>query len=536
MPPDPMAERLQVLIRSKYCLLAVISKEERRIEAIIRSVGQSLPDKDTNTPFAVRYWSCTQGVTQNDENGIETAVDANVLEPDEILTHIRDTAERCIYVLRDFHPYLAEGYSDTIRVRRRLRELRRFLRGRKPAEARAVILLSPTLKIPAELEGELHLVEWPLPERKDLAVVLDETLKGIQDAKIKAAAEAVDRDRIINAAVGLTTEQAYTSLARSLVSRKTIDPQQIAEEKKALLGEDGVLEVLEPLPDGLAGVGGLDVLKAFIQERKMAFSPAARAYGLDPQKGVFIGGVPGAGKTYAFRGIAGEYGLFAVRFVVANLFGSLLGESEAKFRLAKKRLKILAPVAVLFDEIDKAIAGGDRDGGTADRIKGEFLTFLQEETDPEVPIYKVATANNLESIVMFSPELVRAGRWDKLFFIDLPLVEDREAVLKIHIAKRRHEKPANFGLIDTKRVAIAAVDFCGGELENVVSAAMFRGYLEARPTTTEDMLAVVATEKPLAKTARDRIDALRKFAKDRFINASSVAAGDREERHGLAEM
>ena len=175
--------------------------------------------------------------------------------------------------------------------------------------------------------------------------------------------------------------------------------------------------------------------------------------------------------------------------------------------------------------------------GRAERIKGEFLTFLQEEADPEAPVYKIATANNIESIVTFSPELVRAGRWDKLFFIDLPNVEEKVAVLNIHVAKRRKEKPLNFGLIDTKRVAIAAVDFCGGELENVVSAAMFRGYLENRPTTTEDMLAVVATEKPLARTAKNRIDDLRKFAKDRFVSASSGSASDdREERHGLAEM
>lgn len=520
-----MATHLQVLIRAKVCVLAIRSKEERRIEALIRSVADSLPDPETQTTFRVRYWSCTQGVTELGDNGVMVEVDKDVVDADAILTHIAATEERVLFVLRDFHPYLKDGADDVHRVRRRLRELIRLLKGKIPSVARAVILLSPVLEIPPELDGEIHVVEWPLPTREELDTLVVSAIKSVKDPQIKAAASKVDRARVVNAAVGLTMEQAHAAIAMSLVDKRTLDPALIADEKKNAIGDDGVLEWLEPLKGGLSEVGGLDVMKEFALERQEAFSPEAKAYGLDPQKGMLVFGVPGGGKTLFSRAVAGQYGFFAVRLVVANLFVSDLGGTEARWRMARKRMNILAPIVVLIDEGDKAGGsggGGERDGGTSERFMGEFLTWLQEPTDAERPVYKIMTMNNIEQVAVNRPELLRVGRWDAMFFVDLPTLAERAAVIEIHVKKRYRDTPQrNFDPIDAKRVAAATPLFSPAELEGVVARAMHRGYQDGRrPTATEDLLQVASEMQPLAKTADLRIANMRAWAKTRAVRAS----------------
>jgi len=515
--PNVMATHLQSLIRAKFCVLAIRSKEERRVEALLRGVADSLPDAETQTTFKVRYWSCTEGITEVDENGVLAAVDGEAKEPGDVLKHIGDTEERAIYVLRDFHPYLGSEYgTEAFVIRRHLRDLVRRLKGKQAPVARIIVLLSSVLELPAELESEIHVVEWPLPTQAELTAAITETIAGIKNDEIKAAAEKEDLPRIVRAAVGLTMEQTHGAIRRSLVEKKTIHADLISQEKKQAIGDDGVLEWLEPLPDGLSAIGGLDNLKAFALDRKMAFGLTAREYGLDPQKGIFLCGVPGTGKSYFARALAGEYGFFAVRLVVANLFGSLLGETEGKWRRARKRMRIMAPLLVLVDEVDKAGGCGDRDGGTSERFMGEFLTWLQEPTEPECPVYKLATCNNIETIALYRPELIRDGRWDERFFVDLPTRTERASVIDLHVKKRFRGTPIrNFELIDAKRVAAATNLFSPAELEAVVASAMFRGFRELRPTTTEDLLAEARGKVPLGKTAGPRIKALREWADGR---------------------
>jgi hypothetical protein len=525
-----MSRHLQTLLQARYTVLAIKSTEEFRIEAAIRRVAFSLQDEESGAPYTVRYWSCTKGVREFNDKGQEVDVAPDLTDPFEVLHWIGETEERMLVVLRDFHPYLKDGWDGVQKIRRRLRELVRTLKRLKGPVARAIVLLSPVLEIPVELEGEIHVVKWPLPSQADLRYAVDERIKIIRDPELRNAAHAVDRGRIVRALVGLTMDQAQNAISRSLVERRTLDPRLLAEEQKLAVGDDGILEWLEPLPEGLGALGGHDRFKTFAIERQSAFSPEAREYGLDPQKGVFAFGPPGVGKTYACRALAGEWGFRAYRFSVASLFGQYVGQTEERLRIAKQKLLVLAPVVVLIDEIDKALGTGDRDGGTSERLKGELLTWLQEPTDLECPVYRLCTANNVEVLAETSPELMRDGRWDERFFFDLPTYDERATIVDIHVKRRHRETPRrNFEPIDAKRVAVATPLFSPAELEAVVSAAMFRGFRERRPTTTEDLLAVAGDKTPLAKTAEHRIKSLRKWAKGRAVFTSSAADEDTAE-------
>lgn len=517
---DQMAGHLQTLIRAKYVLILIRAKEERRVEALIRAVADSLPDPETKQPYRVRYWSCTQGITTLDENGQEVVVDEDSRDPIGALEYVLRTEERALYVFRDLHPFLkVEHHADAHQVVRRLRDAARLLKRKKPTVARCLILLSPYLEVPKDLEADVFVIDWPLPTREELNVVVEETIKGIRDDQIRRAAAAVPREVIVEAALGLTTDQAYGAFARSLVQHKTLDAKAVIQEKRQIIAKTGVLEWVTPRPDaGIAMIGGWENFKQWAALERLAFSEAARAFRLDRPKGVLLYGIQGCGKSAMFEALAADWSLPAVRLVVARLFGSLLGETEEKFATVKETLRVIAPCLVFIDEIDKAMGGegGELTGGTAGRLRGEFLTWLQEES--ESPVFRYATANNIEMLAEHSPELIREGRWDEQFFVDLPNPVEAEAILRIHVDRRRVSEPKpNFEAeLDYPTVAQAARLFSGAELEGVVKKAMRVAFAEGpRPVTTEDLLAAVKNTTPLATLAKRRISGLRQWAQNR---------------------
>lgn len=511
------ARQLEVLLRAKYVLLGIRSREERRVEALIRATAARLREPERGEPYRVRYWSATRGLTTLDEQGREVPFDEDSRDPEQAVEAVLRAEERALYVFRDLHPYLRlESWAEAPRLIRCLRDAARQLRRTPPQAARAVILLGPVLEVPRELETELYVLDWPLPDRDTLRVVVEETLKGIRDPEVRAMAEAADREAVVEAALGLTADQAYGALARSLVQHRTLSPAAVVEEKRQIIARTGCLEWVTPRPGaGLGAIGGWERFKRWARLERLAFSEAARAWGLDAPKGVLVYGLPGNGKSAMFEALAADWGLPAVRLVVARLFGALLGETEERFQTVKETLRVLAPCLVFIDEIDKALGGegGELTGGTAGRFRGEFLTWLQEE--PRVPIWRYATANNIELLAERSPELVRAGRWDEQFFVDLPTPAEAEAILRVHVERRRCQ--ANFAPdLDLRAVAAQARSFSGAELEGVVRRALRVAFADgARPVTTGDLLDAARATTPLATLARPRIQALRRWAAGR---------------------
>lgn len=509
-PANGMTKTLATLVRAKYPLIAVLSKEELRVERAIQAVANSL-----DPPFDVRTWSCTEGIRR-----VAGPVVSEDYDIAAALHTIDSTPTRALYILRDVHPYLEDPV-----VRRRLRDLARRLKGTPPEAARTVILLSPTMTLPADLQAEIHVEEWPLPSRPELERVLMDTITSVKAGDVRRALDALseaDRDRIASAALGLTAEEAQNAFSRSLIERRSLDPTLILQEKKQIVARSGVLEWMDPLPGGLESVGGLENLKCWLIERREAFSPEARAYGLPVPKGVFLAGVQGCGKTLTAKAVADAWQLPLLRLNVGALFGSLVGESESRFRQAVQTVKTIAPCVLLMDEIDKALggSGGELDGGTSSRVRGEILTFLQERGSAEVFI--VAAANNVELLAMQSPELLRKGRWDELFFVDLPHPTEREAIFGVHLVRRGiagTEKRSR--LLDVPRLAAQTEDFSGAEIEAVVVDAMFRAFADGRrPVLVEDLVAEAQRTVPLAKTAQERIRALREWGKVHARSAS----------------
>jgi len=301
------------------------------------------------------------------------------------------------------------------------------------------------------------------------------------------------------------------------VLTKTLDTDIVSSEKKQAISRGGLLEWIDP-DAGLKGVGGLDVLKGWLSERQASWGDKARAYGLPQPKGLLMTGVAGAGKSLMAKSVGAEWAMPVLRLDVGRLYGGLLGESESNQRQAIQMAEAAAPCVLWLDELEKAMSGsggsGESDGGAAKRMLSGFLTWMQEKT---APVFVVATANDVSGL---PPELLRRGRWDEIFFVDLPTADERADIWSIHIAKRGRD----VGAFDMGALVSGSADMSGAEIESAFIDAMFRGFAMGQEVSTEHVLAVLETIVPLAKSASEKIEAVRTWAKGRARRASSQQA------------
>lgn len=500
------AADLSALLRARNAILWIVSNEEGRAERGIMEACQS-------AGYLPRFWDCAAGVTGMTGERIEAAND-----PGQALTFIRDTTERAVYVMRD----LADRWLDDPTIKRALRNLAKSLPVAPRDQARSIVILSARNEVPAELRGDVTVLEWPLPDRAEIAAVLDARIEALPEKDGEgrsvraAAAPNGTRDAAIDAAVGLTEREAAACYARSLVTTRRIDPAAVAGEKKRVISREKVIEWFEPLPGGLDAVGGYENLKAWLRARKSAFSARARAYGLPAPKGALLVGVPGCGKSLTAKGVATAYGMPLLRLDLGALKGKYVGESEGNLRRALKTAETVAPCVVWIDEIEKSLAGatqGAADGGVSADALGTILSWMQ---DRQGSVFVVATANDVSGL---PPELLRKGRFDEMFFVDLPTLEERTGV--IAAALRQHGRDAS--TIDLAAVAAATADFTGAEIAALVPEAMFAAFADGeRAITTADLLTVARGTVPLAKTASEKIARLREWAKGRAKSASAA--------------
>jgi SpoVK/Ycf46/Vps4 family AAA+-type ATPase len=491
---------LSALLRARNTLLWVTTREEMRVErAIVSASGDA--------KFPVRFWDCATGLTDSDDKPI----DANLKDPSSVIDYVSESRERFVYVLRDLHKWF-----DPV-VLRGLRSLARKLQIAAPAEARAVVLLTPSSEVPPELAGHATVIDYPLPDRAEIAALLDDVLGALPaDLREKAAPNGT-RDAAIDAAVGLSSEEAANCYARSLVTSRRIDPKLVASEKKRVIAREKVLTWHEPDERGLDAVGGLELLKGWLIARRSAFGPRAREFGLPAPKGVLLVGVPGGGKSLVAKCIASAWGMPLLRLDVGALRSKYVGESEGNIRKALQVAEAVSPCVLWLDEIEKALGGStgpQGDGGVSADALGAILSWMQERVGA---VFVIATANDVSNL---PPELLRKGRFDDLFFIDLPTETERVAIVRSALsAHNRASHP-----VDAATVARATPGFTGAEITALLPDALFAAFADGeRVVTTADLVEAARVVVPLSKTAADKIEALRAWAKGRARPASAVA-------------
>jgi AAA+ superfamily predicted ATPase len=490
-------EELELMIRSRYPIIYLITWEEMRVKRFIQNISSSLNKQ-------LYSWSISSGMESNGRTVDETKTAETALD------FIEKSSDNAIFILKDFHPFLKEEMTLAIR---RLRDLSVRLK----RSYKTIIIISPILTIPPELEKEISVLDFPLPPLTELSDLLKAMLRSVETSrKVVINATPDILERAVKAALGLTENEAENVFAKALVSSASFDEKDIPliiAEKKQIIRKTGLLEYFD-LTETIKDVGGLENLKKWLGERSYAFSERAREYGLPQPKGLLLLGVQGCGKSLISKTVASLWQLPLLRLDVGQMFNSYIGASESNMRKAIKIAESIAPVVLWLDEVEKGFGGvsgsGASDAGTTARVFATFLTWLQEKTSP---VFVVATANNIETL---PPELVRKGRFDDIFFVDLPDSEERKEIFRIHLRKRGRAPEA----FDIESLSAATDGFSGAEIEQAVIDALYRVFPEGRDINTKDIGSVISETVPLSRTMAEEITRLREWAKDRARPAS----------------
>lgn len=487
MKSQNFAEEFGLLIRAKYPLIYVVTAEEERAEKVIAKVaGLIQPVR------LVYYYDLVHGF---EEDGYAKNNLLQALQKVE-----QDTTQLpVVYVFRDIHRRLAGQRPDEMIVRQ-LRNLSRSLR----ASRKTLVLLSPLLEIPTELEEQIAVLNFPLPNVNDITALIKQVIPTNQ---IHLSPNGLHQ--LVKSCMGLTQDRILQTLAKSLVQKQFIsesDIDLVLLEKQQRIRQTEYLEFFTP-SETLDSIGGLKNFKQWLKQREQAFSDEARAFGLPNPKGVLLMGIQGTGKSLCAKAIAHLWRLPLLRLDVGRLFGSLVGQSESRTRQTIQLTEALAPCILWMDEIDKAFAGmssaSSTDSGTSQRVLGTLLTWMQEKSSP---VFIVATANNIDAL---PPELLRKGRFDEIFFINLPNHEERQQIFSVHLQRFR---PTGLRRFDIDYLAKIAQEFSGAEIEQAIVEGMYRAFHENRDVNTEDIVGAIQDTFPLASTAREQISYMKAWA------------------------
>ena len=502
---------LETLIRARYPILYIISSEEMRVQNLVEEIAKKRQKKAFE-------WSYSTGIVPAGTS-IQSQKHRNAATKDPLaaLDQVIEQVEPAIFIFKDFHPFLTKN---NFAVVRKLKEIALHLKN----SFKTIVLVSPVMEIPTELEKEMTVLNYPLPSREDLSVLLDKIIADVKQFKqVVIDLDDAGRERLLQAALGLTLGEAENVFAKIIVKDERLsgdDVNEVFAEKQQIIRKSGLLEYYAT-SEGFASIGGLAVLKEWLGKRALAFSNEARAFGLPAPKGILMLGVQGCGKSLCAKAVSTQWQLPLLRFDMGRMFGSLVGSSEENVRRAIAVAESVAPAILWVDEIDKAFAGsqgsGATDGGTTARVFGTFLTWLSEKS---APVFVVATANDISQL---PPELLRKGRLDEIFFVDLPSRDERMEVFRIHINKRGRDA-AGF---DLAALADASRDFSGAEIEEAINSALYDAFYAQAEITTEHVLTALGQTVPLAKTMDEQINRLRTWAEGRARNASVPRDGQK---------
>src|SRR5947209_10838497 len=433
----------------------------------------------------------------------------NSRDPVQALANMESMTVEAVFILKDFHRHM----DDPVVVRR-LRDV-----GQKfSANRRTVIITAPELSVPVELAKLVEYFDLPLPDRERLHEIVHDTYTRLAKTyTLKLQLDAAGVDAMAANLRGLSEEEAERAISQALVTRYALCPESVTdvlEAKKQLLRHSGMLEFVEA-SDNMASIGGLENLKRWLQQRRGSWEDSAREFGLEPPHGVIILGVQGCGKSLCARAVAGEWKLPLVKFDTSAVYDKYIGETEKRIRKVFQVAEGLAPCVLWIDELEKVFAGSGPDSASADagvssRLLASFLTWMQ---DRKAAVFVAATCNN---VAVLPPELIRKGRFDDLFFVDLPNQAERRQIFSIQLARRKR----NAAEFDLERVAAAAKGYSGAEIDAAVQGALYAAYSEKRLLSTQLLLEAIQATVPLSTTRAEEIDALREWAAKRAVPAS----------------
>jgi ATPase family associated with various cellular activities (AAA)/AAA+ lid domain len=486
---------LRTLILSRHPAIAIETSEEERLDTLLAAVA-------ADTRLTIFDWSITRGLVR--EPGVQPVYGTS--DPARVLAAVGELAVDGLFVLKDFGAHLADAATS-----RALREL--LERFAAPAQRSTIVLVSATLNLPAEVEAQVVRYELRLPGREEYRAAIETVVESLRlNGSAQVAIAAADYDAFAAALSGLTLNQARQAVAQVAIDDGRLtaeDLGRVVDIKARAIRDDGPLEYF-PALENTFQLGGFANLRRWLQRAHVAFGAEAAALNLPAHKGVMLVGVQGCGKSLAAKVIAREWQLPLLKLDAGRLYDKYVGESEKHLRRALASAESMAPVVLWIDEIEKGMApsgGADADGGLSRRLFGSFLTWLQEK---RADVFVVATANDLSAL---PPELLRKGRFDEIFFVDLPDASEREAILRIHLALRKQD-PEH---LDLARIVAAADGFSGAELEQVVIVAVLRALQEHRPLDTQLLLDELAATVPLSVSRREDVERLRALARERFV-------------------
>ena len=453
---------LVIYIKAGYPIINLLSSEEDRVLARVDELR-----RDTvrwKEPRELFIWTISRGWLTPEG---QPAGKEDTRDPVAALTFVRKYERPALFLLKDFHPYLEERTQNASLIIRLVRDLAPHL----ASSAKTMIWVSPVLKIPPELEKDVTVLDMPLPSEAEYRGILDDFIRRYgSSSKVVFNLDEDGKDLIVKACQGLTKCEAENALAKAIVGRGRLDVEDvrsILEEKEQIIRKSGILEFWGAVQDFNA-VGGLASLKAWLKQRNQGFSQKARDFGLPYPRGVLLVGVPGCGKSLCAKAVAAEWKKPLLKFDLGRVYAKYVGEAEANMDKALRVAEEVAPAVLWIDELEKGLAGtgGGGDGGVASRVFGKLLTWMEEK---KKPVFVVATANDISKL---PPELLRKGRLDEIFFVDLPGPTERAEILMIHLA-RRGRAPADF---DLAALVHATDTFNGAELEEVVVSALYEAF------------------------------------------------------------
>ncbi len=525
--PD-ILERLKILIGSSTPIVVIETVEEMRSVRLVRAACAALNLAAFEWSIASGLMRCGSSVGEVVTDGLDSgggfaganasqdSIEQNAKalynsrEPAQMLANLEGISIDAAFILKDLHRHM----DDPVVVRR-LRDV-----GQKFSDnRRTVILTAPKIEIPPELAGLVEFLDLPLPDQRRLRQIIDETLARISKTHtLQRKLDANGMDAMAANLRGLTEEEAERAVSQALVTRYALSPEvvtDVLEAKKSLLKRSEMVEFVEA-SETLASVGGLENLKNWLALRRGAWEDSARQFGIDPPRGVIILGVQGCGKSLCARAVAGQWKLPLVKFDTSAVYDKFVGETEKRIRKVFQVAEGLAPCVLWIDELEKVFAGSGADSASSDagvssRLLAAFLSWMQ---DRQAPVFVAATCNNVTAM---PPELIRKGRFDELFFVDLPGLQERKQIFSIQLAKRKRN-PAEF---DLDRIAQAAEGYSGAEIEAALQGALYAAYSQKLPLTTQHLVDALAQTVPLSKTRAEEIDSLREWARARAVPASA---------------
>lgn len=512
-----MAYKLSNLLRARFPMIYITTFEEDRVTRYVKAIATDV--KQVKYPREVFTWTQTNGLF-NDTLG-KSVNDTTC--PCKMLEYIRRYDKDAVFIIYDFHVNF--GLKNRTPDYNVIRKIRDIIPDLKLGSVRkTVFFVSPELVIPESLQKEITIFDFPLPTLAEIKAKFNGMLN--QNKSVEANITEEEKDKLCKAALGLTLQEAESAFALAMVNDGKIDIKDlpvILEEKIQVIKKTGILEFIKS-EYSIKDIGGLDNLKNWLLKRNNSWSEQAKRYCIPAPKGVLVTGVPGCGKSLTAKAMSTIWQLPLLKLDFGKVFSGLVGSSEENMRRALATAEAVAPSILWIDEIEKGLSGlgSNGDSGVSSRIFGQFLTWMQEK---ESPVFVIATANNISNL---PPELLRKGRFDEIFFVDLPTLSERKEIFKLHLEKRLKDKEVASEISGIKNLcgelAKMTEGFIGSEIEQVVVSALCDAFFENRPLKFEDLAKNISTTVPLSMTQREQILALRAWANVRAVSATKTSS------------